>query len=453
MSDLDDLADARASTARSARRWSTATARLRSTSPSWRITSPRHRPWGVPTGRSTTRPRPAHEAMRRFGYEQATELFQLALEMDELLEPDPARRAGLLLALGLAQARTDHAARHRDAPRRGGGGTAVPDPRLFAEAALAIRAYPQGIGVICEQPSALLERGARAARGGGRRPARARARPPRGSLYYWPGTAERRAELAEEAVTTAREARRSADPDPRLEQRPAGGLGPGHDASGTWAGWKRPSRSWTRPATTSSSCRSRNRQIDFLIELDDLPAAAAALRALELTITAGSDPRAPAYVQLHQRSAGHHRRPLRRRRPDERRGQGGRGAAARPHARGARPVAAVRPAVGTGAARGDRGAVRQITEGDVTSAWQAALTMMCAELGYEEETRRRFERIAAHDYADIPRYNGWLQHDGCVRRDLRAARRPASRPAAVRAARCRSRAATRSLRRRRSRGR
>jgi hypothetical protein len=44
------------------------------------------------------------EAMKVFAYEQAADLYRLALETSDVLAPDPRRNAELLLALGRARA-------------------------------------------------------------------------------------------------------------------------------------------------------------------------------------------------------------------------------------------------------------------------------------------------------------------------------------------------------------
>jgi hypothetical protein len=51
---------------------------------------------------------------------------------------------------------------------------------------------------------------------------------------------------------------------------------------------------------------------------------------------------------------------------------------------------------------------RETANTDSTPAWHAALARVCCELGYEAEARRVFERLAVNDFADLPRYNGWL---------------------------------------------
>jgi hypothetical protein len=348
-----------------------------------------------------------NDAMRRFGYEQATELFGLGLEMDELEASDPLRRARLLLALGLAQARVDHSAATETLVAAAEAARAVPDPRLFTEAALAIRAYPLGIGVICDQPTALLTE-ALELLADDEVALRARALSRLAvAIYYRPGAAERRAGLAEEAVALAR----GLD-DPRtmihvLSNAQLAVWGP--DTTERDLGWMSEALDLIDQTSDHELELSvRNRQIDFLIELGDLPAAFAALRQLELTTTAGADPRTGAYVCLHRaREAiiqGRHEEA-------ERLNAEAASAGARLRDRTLEVLSmsqlfVLRWAQGRLEEVEER--VRRIVEGDATSAWQSALMILCSELGYEDEARRRFGRIAAHDFTDVPRYNGWL---------------------------------------------
>jgi hypothetical protein len=348
-----------------------------------------------------------YDAMRRFGYEQAAELFRLGLEMDELQEPDPARRAALLLDLGLAQARVDDAAATETLVAAAEAARVVPDPERFARAALAIRAYPLGTGVVSEQPAALLDE-ALEMLGDEAVGLRARVLARLGvALYYWPGTAQRRAELAEEAVTTARAL---ADPRTLLHVLSNAQLAVwGPETTERDLGWMQEALALIEVTGDHDLELSvRNRQVDFLLELDDLIAASAALRELELTTTAGSDPRTPAYVRLHRA-----REAIIEGRYEDADGLNAeaRAGAARLNDRTLEVLCLSQLFVlrwGQGRLEEIEDTVRAISEGNVTSAWQTAAAIACLELGHEEEARRRFERMAVHDYADLPRYNGWL---------------------------------------------
>jgi hypothetical protein len=52
--------------------------------------------------------------------------------------------------------------------------------------------------------------------------------------------------------------------------------------------------------------------------------------------------------------------------------------------------------------------IRDMTTKDATPAWQAALVRVSCDAGREAEARRALERLATNDFADLPRYNGWL---------------------------------------------
>jgi predicted ATPase len=154
--------------------------------------------------------RAGDEAMRLYAYEQAAQLYQLAIEMGDVLGPDAKRKAGLMLALGQAQAHADHRGARETLIAAGEAALAADEPGLLAEAALSMRAWPLGAGVLDDQPGALLSE-ALERLDPGDTPLRARLLARLGaSLYYWPGTEERREALGEEAVTMAR---RLGDPE------------------------------------------------------------------------------------------------------------------------------------------------------------------------------------------------------------------------------------------------
>jgi AAA ATPase domain len=147
----------------------------------------------------------AREAMRLHAYEQAAGLYQLALDAAELLERDPERRAELMLAMGKARRGADQLGATETLLAAAEAARALDDPRLFAEAALALRAFSREAGFISEQPSAVLSEALERLEGGD--PAlRARVMARLATCqYYWPDSESRRTELVGEAVALARD--------------------------------------------------------------------------------------------------------------------------------------------------------------------------------------------------------------------------------------------------------
>ena len=151
--------------------------------------------------------------MRLFAYEQATQLYPARNRDGGRSRPDPdGRRAAPRPRAGPGAGPTTWRPARPSSLRR--GGTTVPDPRLFAEAALAMRAWPLGIGVLDDQPSGFSSEALELL---GEEDVGLRARttgPPRGLALLLAGTADRRSTLAEEAVDDCADA--SATPRPSL---------------------------------------------------------------------------------------------------------------------------------------------------------------------------------------------------------------------------------------------
>ena len=347
------------------------------------------------------------EAMRIFAYEQAADFYQLALDATDFVDHDPERRAELMLAWARARARSDHTAGREALLAAADCARELDDPRLFAEAGLAMRAWPRGSGVLDEQPSGMLTKALeRLEDGDPALRARVLARLAV-SLYYWPGTEERRRALVEEAIETAR----SLD-DPATLAHVL--------SNGQYASWGPDNTerdlAWMEELLVlvdelgddELELAARSRQIDFLVELNDMAAADAALNDLQLTVPESSDPRTGAYALLqharHATIAGRY------------------AAAERMNAAAAAAGARVRdPNLDILAANQRAGVLwlhgrmdelepvaRRMVATDVTPAWAAGLVLANCEAGNEGEARRGLERMAAHDFGDIPRYNGWL---------------------------------------------
>ncbi|MFL5820413.1 MAG: ATP-binding protein [Solirubrobacteraceae bacterium] len=361
----------------------------------------------------------AEDAMRLFAYEQAATLYELALSTSDALPPERKRDAQLLLALGQARARADHLASRDTLIAAAQAAREVDDPRLFASAGLAMRAFPLGSGVLDDQPSGLLSE-ALERLDEADSPLRAEVLARLAvSLYYWPGTEPRRMALAEEAVAMARRLDDPAALAHVLSNAQLATWGPDTtERDLTWM--EEVLRLTDRLGDDQLELAARNRQIDFLVELNDLRAAERALSGLALTVTRSSDPRTAAYVRLHR--ARH--AIIEGRYAD----------AERLNAEASEDGSRLRDPLLVELARGQRfslrwaqgqldqfeAATRQAISTDVTSAWRAALALLCCEVGHEGEASRHLERLAANDFRDLPRYNGWLATMGllsevCVR--------------------------------------
>ncbi len=348
-----------------------------------------------------------HEAMRVFAYEQAAQLFELALEMDELAGVDLRRKAELLLALGQARGRADHEAARDTLIAAGEAARAADDARLMAEAGLAMRAWPLGAGVLDEQPSRLLQEALeRLDERDEALRARVMARLSAG-LYYWAGTEERRKELVAEAVAIAR---RLEDPATLAHVLSNGQLA-------TWGpDYTERDLAWVQELLVllerldddSLDLITRNRQIDLLFELGDLVGADAALRALEVTVGESSDPRSEGYVHLQRarfaivegRYAEAERLNAQATRVGSRLHDSNMTILAR------NQIASVRWLQGRFAEVEPQ--ARQMMAVDVTPAWPAGLARASCDVGNEAEARRIVDRMALNDFAELPRYNGWL---------------------------------------------
>ena len=347
-------------------------------------------------------------AMTITAYEQAADLFELALAASELLEPVPERRAELLLALG--EARLLGGDPHAQATLLEAAGAARTADRadLFAGAALRMRAYASVAARVDDVHVNLLEEALERV---GPEDSALRARVLARlavSLYYRADAAERRARLADEAVAMARRLG-----DPRtiaqvLVNAQYATWGP--DTTERDIGWAEELLRLSEELRDGElAVATRHRQVDFLLELDDLAGADIAIDALERLARENADPRARAYVPM-QRA----RRAMIEGRYAE-----------------VERLSAEADAVGrrlgdsmiSMLAETQVVAMRWIQQrlGDVEEAalrladgfpelpsLRAILVRLHCEMGRDAAARRELERLARRDFADVPRYNGWL---------------------------------------------
>jgi predicted ATPase len=146
--------------------------------------------------------RAAYRALDTLGYEQAAEFFARALEALETMDQDVPRRAGLLLGLGTAQSRAGRQA------ARATFEAAIVEARLieaddiFASAALGFAPFALTPGYVDEaHVSLLVEALDRIGRADD--PMRVRLLGSLAVALYWSDNAERRTELAMEALQMA----------------------------------------------------------------------------------------------------------------------------------------------------------------------------------------------------------------------------------------------------------
>jgi hypothetical protein len=352
--------------------------------------------------------RAGQEMMKLLAYEQAAELFELALSTTELVDPDPVQRAALLVAFGQARTRADHPEAREILIDAAKAARAVDRPDLLAQAALGIHAYSATPGVTDQKAVDLLAEALDLMEPGDS-PLRARLLARLAvALYFTPGSAEDREALVDQAVAMAR---RLDDPATLAYVLSNGQLGTwGPDTTERDLAWVEELLVLTEKAGNAElALATRNRQIDYLLELDDLTGADHALKALERMTAKHPDPRSRAYLPLqHSRRASIE----------------GRFAEAEQFVAEADSVATdlgdrlvkLLVAAQTVTLRWTQGRLaemeevtRRFADSSISMvAWRAGLTFTYCELGREAEARREFERMAANDFRDLPRYNAWL---------------------------------------------
>jgi tetratricopeptide (TPR) repeat protein len=281
-------------------------------------------------------------------------------------------------------------------------------PDLLAEAAIGIHVFNLTPGVPDEESVSLLEEALERI---GDEDSAVRARllaRIATALYYKAGTAERRNSLVTEAVDMAR---RLDDPAVLAYVLINGQLATwGPDTTERDLEWVEELRVLTADAgNIELAIQTRTRQIDYLLELDDLAGADIAIDALERMAADCPDPRALAYVPL-QRA----RRAALEGRFEE---------AERSNAEASSVAAEIEDrmiqllAVGQLAMlrwnQGRIGEAEQVVRRFADSAsgivgWRAALARIYCDLGREAEARRELERLDQMGFANLPRYNGWL---------------------------------------------
>ncbi len=348
------------------------------------------------------------EAMRVLAYERAAELFQQAIKVSDLLPRDEERCARLMLSLGTALTRAQDPSAREVLIAAANLARSADRPELLARAALGIHVFNLRPGEPDQDSIKLLDE-ARERIGPADRELLARllARIAT-ALYYEPGTAERRNELVTEAVEIARSLEDPATLAYVLINGQLATWGP--DTTERDLDWVEELLLLTEEAGNAElALQTRTRQIDYLLELDDLSTADDALAALERTAADSPDPRARAYL------------PLQRARWSTITGeyaeaeQWNAEAASVGRALDDRMIQLLAVAQLTMMrwTQGRIGEVEELVHSYAVAAprivgWRAALARIYCELGREPEAQRELDRLDQTGLSNLPRYNGWM---------------------------------------------
>lgn len=351
--------------------------------------------------------RAAQRDLDNLAYEHAAELFGRALQALELLEADPRRRAALLLGQGTAQSRAGRAAARASFDAASAIARNIGERRTLALAALGAAPFALAPGFVDETHVALLVEALEHI-GPGDDPLRVRLLGSLATALYWSDTAERRCDLAQEALAMAR--RLGDDVTLAYALSAAQLVTSGPDSTRQGVQWLQALFEHTERAGESmQSLDARGRHIDLLIELDDLVGADIAIETAERLATAARDRQAIAFARL-QRG--------RRLTIEGRFGEARRVIAEVAALRDEMPATTVPLTVDAQLAvldwiqRGPREIVEQVRAyADRVPAmpvWRAALAAALADDGRGAEAELELERLAADDFAALPRDSLWL---------------------------------------------
>jgi AAA ATPase domain len=351
--------------------------------------------------------RAGRQALGALAWDDAARLFQQALAALELGDPDPDRRAELLVELGRAQAHAG-ADEARDTLRAAAVCAAAVDrPDLLARAALDFGAFALSPGIVDEEVVGLLDQ-ALSALGPEEAELRIRVLARLGVALYWSPEVDRRLQVADEAVASARRLGDRATLAYALANRQGAMSSP--DRTEECVATALELFQLTEAgAELELELPARVRQIGYLLELDDLAGSDAALATLERLAAACHDPRAQAYVPLEQS-----RRVALEGRFEE---------AERLTAEAGRLGANLRdstiPLQTAGQVMGMRWAqgrlqemrpqLKQFADGyTAMPVFRAAHALACCEGGREADARRELRLLASRRFAGIPRDSVWL---------------------------------------------
>jgi AAA ATPase domain len=351
--------------------------------------------------------RAGQSATRALAWDEAARLFERALAALDLGDPDPNRRAELLVDLGRAQVHAGAPEARETLSTAARCASSVERPDLMARAALDFGAFALSPGIVDDELVSLVE-AALAALDPGDSALRVRLLARLGVALYWSPEVERRLSLTEEAVAIARRLGDRATLAYALANRQAAISSPDRTEECVEIAHEL-YRLCDSRGELELELPARVRQIGYLLELDDLAGSDVALETLERLAADSHDPRAQAYV------------PLERSRRVALEGsfaeaehltaEAGRlGADLRDSTI---PMQAAAQLVGMRWAQGRMGEMhaqlKRFADGyPAMPVFRAALAYACCETGRDGDARREFRLLADHAFTGIPRDNVWL---------------------------------------------
>ena len=351
--------------------------------------------------------RAGERAMRLLAYEEADRLFAGALAALELLDPDPGRRAELLLALGRAQVRAGDPAARDTLLAAAGAARSLDRADLLAAAALAFRAFSRYPGVVDEEVAALLQEALERVGDADER-LRARLLVRLAVQLIYSVEEERRESLIEEAVALARRIGDASTLAYVLVNAQLARWRPDRRDEALEYGAEALQLAQVQ-GDTELALTMHNRQADLLLELDDIGGADVEIAALERLAERVADPRAHGHAALQR---------ARRAAMDGRFEESER-LSAEAYALGERARDPAIPYVARGQqwsrhwGRGTLSELEALTKSVADAApglvvWRAALARVYHENGRESEARREFERLVGPDGVNVPPNDNWL---------------------------------------------
>ncbi len=351
--------------------------------------------------------RAAERALDNLAYEQAAELFSRALEALPLLATDVPRRAALLLGLGTAQARAGRAASRATFEAAITGARAIGARDTFARAALGAAPFALTAGFIDAAHVALLVE-ALDRIGPGDDPLRVRLLGSLAAALYWSDSLARRHELVQEALAMAHRLGDDVTLAFALSSAQLATCGPDSTVQGLE--WLRTLFALSeRAGETTLTLDARSRHIDLLLELDDLAGADMAIETEERLARAARDRRAMAFVPL-QRAR---RITLEGRYEEARSMLAGVTAISDELPDTTIPLSVASQLVVLNWIQRGPGEIGDTVRSYADSVpampvWRAGLAASLAAVGRSAEARLEFDRLAANDFAALPRDNVWF---------------------------------------------